>query len=179
MVKFVKIFLLSVFLNACKDQQLILENQNFQHEKSPIRIDGFYSLTGLVDFGRGKGYEKTYDIHFLYENRIIFGGATYPADSIDKFTKEAIVAFSKTEKDYKSQWGIYRIDDLRIEFEKWEPSSGGPMKTVIRRGCILNDTTFVITEKLNNYDGKTYHVRDTFRFREFFPKPDSTNRFIK
>ena len=53
------------------------------------------------------------------------------------------------------------------------------MKTVIRSGVILNDTTFILTERFNNYNFKEDAIQDTFRVHQYSPKPDSTNKFIK
>lgn len=163
---------------ACKDQQLTIKKNSVEQNRSTIKLEGFY-WTKATDINQ---IDWWYDTFFLYENSVlIYGGG------IENYHKKSVSfsEFVKRNRDtafkqkIKSSWGIYMIDENRIEFEKWEPSSGGPMKTVIRRGHILNDTTFVITERFNHYDGKTYHVQDTFRFREFSPKPDSTNRFIK
>lgn len=118
---------------------------------------------------------------FLYNNKTILSGGWI--NSIVEPKKDIVFVNRNMNngmsKKIKSKWGAFRIYDKKIEFEKWEPSSGGPMKTVIRQGDILNDTTFVIRKRINNYDGKTYLVQDTFRFRQFSPKPDSTNRFVK
>ncbi len=79
-------------------------------------------------------------------------------------------------------WGVFQIDGKNIKFERWYPSSGGPLKAYIRAGDTLNDTTFHITESYRMQDGQKTEVREkneTYHFKEFSPKPDSTNAFIK
>jgi hypothetical protein len=51
----------------------------------------------------------------------------------------------------------------------------------VRAGQILNDTTFVIAESYRMNEGKKTEVKErneTYHFKQFNPKPDSTNRFI-
>lgn len=172
-------FIFFILLIACKDQQLVIRRSSGQVENNSIRLNGFY-WSKVVN-----PKEVWYKTFFLYKNgTLLYGGGinninTFPKDMADfrKYTR--MNSDSVVEQTTKSSWGIYNIKGKSFEFEKWEPSSGGPLKTVIRRGRILNDTTFIITEKINHYDGKTYQVQDTFHFMPYSPKPDSTNRFIK
>lgn len=176
MVRLLGILFLCNILIACRDQQIMLQ-QHYRSGTLPLKVDGFYWVK-VSD----TNYNIWKDTFFLYENGVlVYGGGIYDlcenSASFLQFIKRNSDRVFKQKN--KSSWGGYIIIGRNIQFEKWEPSSGGPMKTVVRRGHILNDTTFVISEKFNHYDGRTYPVQDTFRFREFSPKPDSTNRFIK
>jgi hypothetical protein len=49
----------------------------------------------------------------------------------------------------------------------------------VKEGFILNDTTLQIT-RMYRVDGSDEHILNyTYHFRQFSPKPDSTNNFIK
>jgi hypothetical protein len=82
----------------------------------------------------------------------------------------------------KFNWGVFQVNGANIKFERWYPSSGGPLKAYISSGEILNDTTFLITESYRMQKGNKTELKDrneTYYFREFSPKSDSTNKFIK
>ena len=78
----------------------------------------------------------------------------------------------------KTGWGVFKVNSDEIEIETWTSSNGGALKTVVERGAIIDEETFVITSFHNNYNEKTSVRNDTFHFKQFSPKPDSTNRFI-
>lgn len=57
------------------------------------------------------------------------------------------------------------------------PRADAPVYT--KRGSILNDSTFVI-KTVSEFDRKkTLPENTTYHFRQFSPKPDSTNKFIE
>lgn len=165
-------FLVVSLLIACKTAQLQLIKVD--DLPNTFRLDGYYINEVVLD------NDVYYKFYFLYTNGVLYGGTHLLQEKLNTVEeKVALYEIRNRATNMRDLWGAFRIYDKKIEFEKWEPSSGGPMKTVIRQGDILNDTTFVIRKRINNYDGKTYLVQDTFRFRQFSPKPDSTNRFVK
>jgi hypothetical protein len=132
-------------------------------------------------------------------NELLLNGIFYEESSNDKdiyyqryaFYKNGIIRdlLSSTDKDskqfpdgnHKTEWGVFQIIGNEIKFERWYPSSGGPLHAYIRSGIILNDTTFLITESYRMQKGIKTEVKkknETYHFRKFSPKPDSTNRFI-
>jgi hypothetical protein len=61
-------------------------------------------------------------------------------------------------------------------------SSGGQRLVYTNIGVILNDTTFQLTEsyRLKKGEKTEYQILDEiYHFRQYSPKPDSTNDFIK
>ncbi|MBW7845753.1 MAG: hypothetical protein H3C45_08955, partial [Bacteroidia bacterium] len=88
---------------------------------------------------------------------------------------------SDSYKKYKSNWGVFKIEGNFIQFERWYPSDP-PLKAYVRAGTIINDTTFLITESYRMQDGKKTEVKtrnETYYFKQFSPKPDSTNTFVQ
>lgn len=78
-------------------------------------------------------------------------------------------------------WGVFQIKEDSIWIESWFDLDG-PEKAYMQSGIILNDTTFVITEIYKNKRCKKKGLEDrnkVYHFREFYPKPDSTNSFVK
>lgn len=172
MVKILIFSLVMIGVVSCTSQKLVLMNNMSNHPTTKIRLDGYYVVydnVGIKDKNRQ---------FFLYENRIVSGGAYIRLDAFDKKSEE-FYRYVTPLKDDRSHWGLFTINQDEIKLEKWEPSNGGGMKTVISSGVVLNDTTFILTERFNHYSHKIDAIQDTFRFHHYYPKPDSTNRFIK
>ena len=153
-----------------RDDTLTLLKQSFQGNQ--LKLNGYYYQ---------KSEEKYYTIYFFYENGIIlYGGGGFTHQELIKYEKEFYKeSWINAAKEFKYFWGIYIIEEFKISFEKWYPSSGGPLPLSIRSGDIINDTTFVIT-KLKRSDGSYETKRnEIYYFKEFTPKPDSTNKFIE
>ena len=70
----------------------------------------------------------------------------------------------------KYVYGLFQIEVSIIKIEKWVPSSGGPTKAYLREGEILNDTTFYLMHR---------EKKEIYHFKQYSPKPDSTNKYIK
>lgn len=84
-------------------------------------------------------------------------------------------------KNNKSVWGIFNIDNdtIRIENLRGIGRVRGYMYTEI--GVIKNDTTIcIIREQSSTGEAGTvpYIMNQTYHFKQFSPKPDSTNVFI-
>ncbi len=167
MKKIILLFFLSLFFINCskeKDDKLNLVQQDFNGNQ--LRLDGYY-------FTEKENFEGIiYSRYTLYQNGIIrFLGGPNTLDNI---------IFSSANS--KTVWGIFNIENNIIQFERWYPSSGGPLEAYVRAGKILNDTTFHITEtyRLLNGEKTQYRLKDEiYHFKQFSPKPDSTNNFIR
>ncbi len=88
--------------------------------------------------------------------------------------------YASVSAKYKYDWGVFQIDGTQIKYEKWVASEG-PFSAFTYEGVILNDTTFVINKgyRMMDIDKKApTEVNWEYHFKEFSPKPDSTNRFI-
>jgi hypothetical protein len=65
-----------------------------------------------------------------------------------------------------------------IEFEAWEYGGNG-ITTFSHFGEIINDTTFILNKRINNGGNHISSPNLTYRFKQFSPKPDNTNNYIK
>jgi hypothetical protein len=139
-----------------------------------LRLDGYYFTTTT------NGEDSIVSIFFFYRNGILMAcGSTRDQDLENVHDGLRSGRFVKKLQGIKYAYGLYQISRDSITYEKWHPSSGPPKVSFIKKGRILNDTTFTMsfTERSNGAD-KTL-INEVYHFRRFHPKPDSTNEFIK
>jgi hypothetical protein len=145
-----------------KDDELSIKKVPYQGNQ--LRIDGyFYQSSPSIDWTR---------VFFFYRNGIVL--ESYIENATGKL--EVVTNYSK------ARYGVFENNSNIIRFEKWYPSSGGGLPAYVRSGDILNDTTFIITESYRMKNGKKTEVKvrnETYQFKQYSPKPDSTNTFIK
>ncbi len=174
-MKFLIILVIMIYSNSCtkeilSDDKLSLVKTIYSGNQ--LRIDGYYFQE--MD-------NNVYTIYFFYaDGTVLYGGGSFPISEIEnhevEFTsQEWITAVKKS----KIRWGLFQIEGNNLLFERWYPSSGGPMPAYIRSGEILNDTTFVITKSVRPKTGEEKELNEVYHFRAFSPKPDSTNSFIR
>lgn len=146
------------------DDVLTLKRQNYYGNE--LLLDGIYyteetTFDGII-----------YSRYALYRNGIIrYLGSPQNVGSIQFLNGNS-----------KTHWGVFQIDGNEIKFEKWYPSSGGPLKAFIRSGIIVNDTTFHIKKSYRMRNGEKTEIMELdeiYHYLPFSPKPDSTNSFVK
>ena len=113
---------------------------------------------------------------FMYSNGILIdtGGSEKSLEEMDIYIRKKFFKETWFKKN-KYLWGVFYINDNSIIINRL--SQDYPHRGNVRDGIIFNDTTFHITKfssekKENEYD-------EVYYFREFYPKPDSTNKYIK
>ena len=118
--------------------------------------------------------ENTLKFIFFYRNGVFIRSVSSQgySDYLKKY-------FSENE-NFKNiyivpyYWGAFIVNDSKIIAEKWiSTETFAPYKTRMFYGEILNDTTIVINNLGENNE------KDTLHFYKFYPKPDSTNKFVK
>lgn len=172
----VRLILLTVtaFLFSCKSGDLILPQRDLN---AGMRLDGYY-YRSFVDQVNGKLFTN---ILFLYKNGVVFdcfNVDSHDVEDMDEYIrKEFGGEYDKSNN--RLNWGIVVVDESIIKVEQWYPSSGGPMPVRIRSGVVLDDTTFRFTESTNQKGKDRETLDQTYHFRQFSPKPDSTNNFVK
>jgi len=152
---------------AIYDDKLSLPLMPYTGEQ--LRTDGYYYQIWYD----GKEFFGSY---FLYKNGILIAGegVSSSLEEKDESVKRRFIDKQSYQTD-KLHWGVFLIDDNMIKFERWHP--GPPSEAYVWEGVILNDTTFHITK---SYRGrKSWKENEIYHFRQFSPKPDSTNVFIK
>ena len=115
---------------------------------------------------------------FLYKNGVFLQGFAF--DMMEKTEVENSYKngdFYNSIKDNKLHWGLFRVSSNEIIIEGWQPTGGGSFSTYSLKGEIPNDTTIHIMQKWSH--GKKEAYNEIYHFKQFNPKPDSTNSFIK
>ncbi|MBX2907788.1 MAG: hypothetical protein KF744_17210 [Taibaiella sp.] len=138
-----------------------------------LKTDGYY-------FEAADDTSKYSEIFFLYRNGILQGGYS---ELVEKAETGTITIDNVQRKQIKYYWGAFNIDASELQIESWLPLYAGCLRTKLRKGRVLDDTTFLITKVvLFERKGKVsseFDVSDTFHFHATLQKPDSTNDFIK
>jgi hypothetical protein len=137
-----------------------------------LKLNGFYirrdSVNGNVQSS----------IYVLYQDGKLLYVGTFDENEFDtKYLTDAVI-LEKVRSTLPS-WGLYEISRDTISFEKWHYTGGAPKITYVRRGSILNDSTFIINQVARPDGSERTDVKETYHFNKFHPKPDSTNDFIK
>ena len=155
-----------------KDDELSIQRTDYLGDE--LRIDGYYYLI----YGDGNYMSET----FFYRNGMLLKGNAGLVNNIEEHENNySNGSFYDVVKDSKSVWGVFKVTGNKIFFEKWYPTEG-PLPAYVRSGVILNDTTFHITEVYRMQNGEKTDLSTTdeiYHFKQFSPKPDSTNVFVK
>ena len=151
------------------DEELSMQCREYMGNK--LRTDGYYYYFWF------DGMNQEYiNVCCFYQNGIFrwCGSST----SFQDF--ENNIDIINKSKQYKNRWGVFLIENNVVKYEKWDGARAlEPYRTRIYAGKILNDTTFHITESYRP-NGKERSIKDEiYHFRQFSPKPDSTNIYIK
>lgn len=174
-IKFILLFMGILFSsNACKkeffDDKLSLKKEPYNGNQ--LRIDGYY-----YQISDG----KIYTILFLYRNGVVMygGGEGVEIENIEEREINFIdKSWIESVKKFKSWWGLFQIDSDNIKIERWYSSSGGGLPAYLHSGIILNDTTFVMKKSVRTDGTNEREINKVYHFKQFSPKPDSTNKFI-
>lgn len=152
-----------------KDDELSIPK--LAYNGNQLRIDGYYYQEKDGNF---------FSLYCFYKNGVILylGGGFTSVQIISLEDRFKNGSFYHDIKNYKDYWGVFNIHQNNIMFEKWYPSSGGGLPAYIRSGVILNDTAFLISKSIRSKTGEEKELNETYHFKQFSPKPDSTNVFI-
>jgi len=173
MTKFLTMCFILIICLGCdktKDDELSMQRTNFISNE--LRTDGYY-----YRYYNQNDVERII-VYILYRNGII--RACGNSESFQDFENKIDILNMSTAKSYKENWGVFIVENDIIRYEKWHGARYlEPRKTYIYAGRILNDTTFHITESYRPNGSEIATLDFIYHFRQFYPKPDSTNNFIK
>ena len=154
-----------LLFNACKDEDLLL--QKTPYFGNELMIDGYYYRQLSPD---------KYKIFIFYRNGVMIYYVSFTED-LQQFESEIPFIYEKIKND-KLSWGVFEINEYKIQYSSWSTSVGGGLPAFKSIGIIENDSTFKITNTVDR-DGNNFSKTDIYHFRHFSPKPDSTNNFIQ
>ncbi|MES2766298.1 MAG: hypothetical protein V4642_10535 [Bacteroidota bacterium] len=170
---------MAIVLIGCGDDNdekelLPLKIAKIKYSGNELRTDGYYYSTP-----RQSG---TISIAVFYKDGVCLHSLAEPtSQDTFYFIENEILGDKALISRYwntPDQIGVFQIDDKSLQFEKWN-NDYHQISSLSFFCDILNDTTFVQTKWVNNSSRMTYPERLTYHFKQFSPKPDSTNKFIK
>jgi hypothetical protein len=140
---------------------------------SKLKIDGYYFCGNESHF---------FETCFFYQNGIYvnWGGTPNNIENPFYFVENNYKSEKHINaiKHNKSGWGVFQIENNNIKIERWF-CTDGICRAYVCEGIILNDTTFRITKTYRNDGTGLKMIDNLYCFKNFLPKPDSTNNFIK
>lgn len=164
-------------LFACKkdknpevnDDKLTLQRTNYTGNE--LRINGYYYNVWSGGF---------YDLRVFYGNGTVKNIGAPSGGTTMLQADNHVSAMTPTIMGRKSGWGVFIINGSSIKLEEWRPDNT-KLVAITREGTILNDTTFKFTQVyrlVNAVKTEQSTIDETFYFRQYSPKPDSTNQYI-
>jgi len=148
----------------CKfeDKITISKTTNFTNK---LMLNGYYYDTVKIS-----GYVN---IYLFYKNGIFNNQNSYNYLEIENNNIELTV-----DTIDKGNWGLYLIKEDSLEIQQWMPSYSNCKRIVIEKGVIINDTCFKIDKWKFSDENEWKKDSSFFIFKQYSPKPDSTNSFF-
>lgn len=172
--------ILIMIVSSCKkmfeDEELSMERVDYTGTE--LRTDGYYYYRYQYYDSKEDSLYDNFCPWILYRNGVWLHGGAWDYSRMEEVEKKfEDGSFYDLCKDDKSSWGVFQISDSVIEFEGWDSGEHFSRPTVKQYAKIVNDTTFC---KCSKRPQKGENVMGWwFHFKQFSPKPDSTNSFIK
>jgi len=163
---------LIILFTSCND---LFSDERFSMSKTnyighEIKTEGYF-------YSQDINYERT-TVKIFYRNGIFLSTNSYSTYNLDIVEKELLSQIEMI-KDDKMNWGLFEVSDSSLTTEEYidnPPSS----KLITMKSFyeIKNDTT-IILKRINHPGYKKETYNEQFHFKQFSPKPDSTNVYIK
>lgn len=144
-------------------EELTLQKMNFSGTN--LKLGGYYYAT----------FESGYMVFFLYENGLFLDCGGCMNCTLENVEINISGDLCEASRKLQYSWGVFKVTADNIEIERWLSGTGGPYPTKTLRGEIINDRKILLSGFIGDRDNIT---SDTFYFKEFSLKPDSTNMFI-
>ena len=160
-----------VFCASCirrePKESLTLDKQN-ANDVSAL-MNGYYYYKNGDEF----------TIYFLYRDGTAIYAGTFESSDLTSVESELSSRdFSNRLPSIPWAWGIFVIEKDVIKIEHLYPSSGN-YHAGIRGGTLINDSTFKIHKVQRTREASIVHVDETYRFKKFHQKPDSSRKQIE
>ena len=168
-MKKIVITLFTIFLLTCceKDDKFI--NLKSPYLGNELRTDGYYYREENNEY---MGFRCLYRDGCL----LTMSGKRSSLELADSHIEQNFL-HNSSYKEKKLYWGLFLIQNnnqLRMEYYR---GSNWGWEVYVEEGIILNDTTFEVNS-MYRIDGSDWqNLNHTYHFRQFYPKPDSTNKF--
>ncbi|MDR2907816.1 MAG: hypothetical protein LBU91_07505 [Bacteroidales bacterium] len=153
--------------SCCKklfpDEELTLQRQDYIGNE--LRTEGYYYShfeTGVTA------------VLFLYKNGVTLSAGGYLTFDLSEIEKRL-----SNIKTQKVDWGVFVVNEDTIRWEKWIGTLRPNASTITYIGYVENDTTIRFRETYYKETNETGSIDETWHFKQFDHKPDSTNDYIQ
>ena len=104
------------------DDNLSIQRENYSGNQ--LRLDGYYY--------RYINEEYYFPKLFFYNNGVILeiGGRFKTFEEVEEYLNRIYIENSNYNSN-KLSWGVYRVENDNIKFEKWYPGSGGGFPGIV------------------------------------------------
>lgn len=135
-----------------------------------LKIDGYYYTIYQINKA---------SVYVFFNNGVLLNAGDGYDLTVPNYIENSLssTSFINKLKGIKFSWGLFNVEGNNISLERWYSSTGGPLKTYIDFGTIINDSTFQITNSMRSDGTEKRSENIIFKFKKFSPKPDSTNSF--
>jgi hypothetical protein len=157
-------FILFIACGKTFDEKLTLKREDYTGNE--LKVNGYY-YTFFKE-------TKITAILFLYRNGIVLSEGGFTSYNLEDIERQ----FNNISLKVKSNWGVFIVNGNTIQYERWIGSTGSRACTSKSTGYIINDTTIHFFERYNSERNEKYSIDETWHFKQFDNKPDSTNNFI-
>jgi hypothetical protein len=139
-----------------------------------FKIEGYYYSK----------HSAGYDIYYFYNNGVVINNGSNYLENDLKILDQKLIEQNKIGNNARFFWGLYNIENKIIKIEKWVSTAGSKYPTNLFEGEIKDIDKFLLTKQtgIDKFEKKNKTVttiNKEYIFRQFSPKPDSTNNFIK
>lgn len=168
------VLLAVLIMNSCCNStkyDLIIDKEPYFGNE--LRIDGYY-----YSQYEGTGNDKIGNVLFFYRNGTVLHGSSFSPRNFEMLEKFYLDGEYEAFIGEKDVWSTFKVRSDSLVFERWNPPtmSKGP-EPILYFSEILNDTTFVVYQCKLYSEQELYEKNETYHFRKFDHKPDSTNNF--
>ncbi len=172
-MKFFLLISLMCLFNNCEkiypDDKLSLTKTEYTGQQ--LKIDGYYYTINK--------FSNKASVYVFFNNGVLLNAGDGYDLTVPNYIENSLssTSFINKLKGIKFSWGLFNVEGNNISLERWYSSTGGPLKTYIDFGTIINDSTFQITNSMRSDGTEKRSENIIFKFKKFSPKPDSTNSF--
>lgn len=181
--KMLFVFVLVMAIVSCEKANLDdeLSEKRTDYTGNELRTDGYYYEKYLCTNNEGVLQDDGIIPMFLYRNGVATYGYVHHYSELEQAEERFKNGdFYKSMKNDRFRWRVFHVYGNIIEFEGQDDVGYGDEYVIFKdRGEIIDDTTFILKESIVDEKVTEYALECIYHFKQFAPKPDSTNNFIK
>lgn len=167
---FILLFML-ISIGCRKQEKVSIERVDYTGIE--LRTDGYYYSLEETEIG----------LMVLFRNGVLFSYGKYGINqySLSDLENDIIGSEIVNESIDNSEfgWGVFSIDNSDVFYEYYSTGAPiSPVKTWAFEGVIIDDSTFQLQKFINNYTDEEIQIEEIYYFKQYSPKPDSTNSWV-